>query len=221
MGETGISIKKCLCKLTATDIIASINVHILPNKLYMKREWNMSQNATAAKSKKNQKAPSKGGFADFPVKKKLFLTHGTIALMAIILAIGALVGVWRMTAYFQKFHDGPMIELKAVSDLRYATSSLESAILSATQSGGLSYDQFNAEAGAYGLMITEAVTTLRGNITDTEAIAILDKLDQAFASCNASLYDMTDFLRQGSRYAAKNIYDTNCNNYGYCRRILN
>ena len=171
----------------------------------------MSRKDTAAKPKKEKK--SKAGFNDFPIKKKLFLTHGTIALTAVILAIGALVGVWRMTAYFQKFHDGPITSLNAVSDLRYATGAMESAILSATQSGGLSYEEFNAEAGAQGATITEAVATLRGTLKDDAAVAVLDQIDTAFASCNAALYEMDSYLSSGTRYAAKNIFDANCSAY--------
>ena len=173
----------------------------------------MSRKETKAKAKKEQKAKSKGGFLDFPIKKKLFLTHGTIALTAVILAIGALVGVWRMTAYFQKFHDGPITSLNAVSDLRYATGAMESAILSATQSGGLSYEQFNSEAGAQGATITEAVATLRGTLKDAQAIAVLDQIDAAFANCNTALYEMDGYLSAGTRYAAKNIFDTSCSAY--------
>ena len=173
----------------------------------------MSQNVIDAKPKKEKKAPSKGGFANFPVKKKLFLTHGTIALMAVVLAIGALVGVWRMTAFFQQFHDGPMDELKAVSDLRYATSAMESAILSATQSGGLNFDQFNEQAGAHGAMISQSLTTLRDALTDETALNTVAQIDAAFANANTALYEMSDFLSKGNRFAAKNAFEEHCSVY--------
>ena len=173
----------------------------------------MSRKETKAKAKKEQKAKSKGGFLDFPIKKKLFLTHGTIALTAVILAIGALVGVWRMTAYFQKFHDGPITSLNAVSDLRYATGAMESAILSATQSGGLNFDQFNEQAGAHGAMITQSLTTLRECLTDETAIATVAQIDTAFANANTAMYEMSDFLSKGNRFAAKNAFEEHCSAY--------
>ena len=174
----------------------------------------MSQSVKDAKTKAQDQKPKKArGFHNFSVRKKLSLSHGLIAVLALICAACGLIGIGRVTDKVETMYNGPVALLEDSGNLCSASANLQIAILRVVQNDGMSYADYASSAGADGALITESLKNLRNNLTDPDALAVLAAIQSDFDACNASLDSLNSYLQKGNKVSAKHIYDTECDSY--------
>ena len=168
----------------------------------------MAQNKNTAAAYKTGQTRKR--FKDYPILYKLSMSHTGIVFLAMVLAVCGLIGIWRITDKVNHIYSGPMMNMEAISDLRYNTSALENLILQSVNASSLGYSQLVNEAGNYTTPLNNALETLRTTLTDKEALEIVNKISKVFAENTESLEEMTILLSKQQKGAARTIYENEC-----------
>lgn len=71
---------------------------------------------------KNQK------YRNFPIKKKLLISHGTIIVFSVVLCIVLLVGAQRIKSRLDGLYEGPLQNIDAIGDVRFALTDVQRAM---------------------------------------------------------------------------------------------
>ena len=75
-------------------------------------------------------------FKNFPIRAKLIVSHGQMAIITLVVAVFGIVGV-QLSAYrLADIEAGPMTATEAVGDLMYATADLQRVTTGMIMAGG-------------------------------------------------------------------------------------
>ena len=148
---------------------------------------------------------------NFSIRKKLITSHGIIALLSVICATLALVGIAGLIANLTTIQKDAMSCVEAAGDLMYASADIERSILGIISDGSTEhYSRLEKTIDADVDTIHAAFTTLENALTafhaDETAGPLCTQLSQLFKESESVRGQVMAHLRDGNFTAAHALY---------------
>ena len=148
---------------------------------------------------------------NFSIRKKLITSHGIIALLSVLCATLALVGIAGLIANLTTIQKDAMSCVEAAGDLMYASADIERSILGIISDGSTEhYSRLEKTIDADVDTIHAAFTTLENALTaflaDETAGPLCTQLSQLFKESESVRGQVMAHLRDGNFNAAHALY---------------
>ena len=148
---------------------------------------------------------------NFSIRKKLITSHGIIALLSVLCATLALVGIAGLIANLTTIQKDAMSCVEAAGDLMYASADIERSILGIISDGSTEhYSRLEKTIDADVDTIHAAFTTLENALTafhaDETAGPLCTQLSQLFKESESVRGQVMAHLRDGNFTAAHALY---------------
>lgn len=148
-------------------------------------------------------------FKNLTIRKKLIVSHGLIALMALIVAIFGLVGIQLSSYRLADLQKGPMTATEAAGDLLFATADLQRVttvmIMASNQPDVLPALEQTMEDDVK--LMSDASYTLYDSLQDyADAIAIVEDIGSVIESSGEQRIAVLDKMANGTPAEANATY---------------
>ena len=144
------------------------------------------------------------------IRKKMIVSHGTIALLAVVVTAIGLLGISTLIGRLDGMHSGPVTSTGAVGDVLYYSSDIKGGITGIlTQRSNAYFDSFNQMMEGDAQKVSAAITTLKSSLDYTgssDAVQLIQKLEQVFTSGEATRGKIMSAIKSGDFDLASNLY---------------
>ncbi len=151
-------------------------------------------------------------FKNLTIRKKLVVSHGLIALMALVVAIFGLVGIQLSSYRLADLQEGPMTATEAVGDLIYAATDLQLVTTTIVSLPASKADRLPALEHTMDddvALMDTAVQVLHDSLTNyPDAIALMNQIDTSVDTSNGQRLVVLELKANGDAGAAYQTYDT-------------
>lgn len=126
-------------------------------------------------------------YRNFPIKKKLLISHGLIICLSVIIVTALLIGMGIIKGKLDELYEGPTTNINAIGDVRYSLTDVQRAINRVlgdkTAEPQDAYAQMESDVEKNVTILLEAADTLENHLLTEESKAklreMLDKIDEA------------------------------------------
>lgn len=148
---------------------------------------------------------------NFPVRIKLIVSHGTIALLAMLCAAVALLGIAGLISNLRTVREDAMFCVDAAGELMYSAADIERSILGvAVEETDEHYDMLEESINGDVETINAAFSTLSTHLQDfTDSQEIYDQLqqiNQLYVESESVRQEIMDDLKNGKYSSALDLY---------------
>ena len=144
------------------------------------------------------------------LRKKMIVSHGTLGLLAMLVALIALTSIVLMLRNYTKFQEGPIASTEAVGSVLFYSSDIKGGITGVlSQSSNDYFDSFHEMMAADAEAIETAIQTLKTSLVyadSDEATALVENLDKSFTSGEAVRTKIMSAIQRGDFAQASNLY---------------
>ena len=144
------------------------------------------------------------------IRKKMVVSHGTIALLAVLVTLVGLLGINSLINRLEDMHNGPVVSTAAIGDVLYYSSDIKGGITGIlTQRSNAYFDSFNEMMEADAQTISTAITTLKESLSYTnsaQAQQLTQTLEQTFTAGESVRRQIMDAMRKGDFDRATTLY---------------
>lgn len=155
--------------------------------------------------KKDEKKKSNGKFEDWPIKKKLLFSHGTIIVSTFILIVILLISMCYIERSLAKLYEGPTRNVKYSNQLYYPNIDIQRAVNRLMAEGvdklDESYPVLEEEVNADLALIDEAYEVLHGNLLTKENTDLLEEINDKLTN------EVTEHREKVLAYLKKGDFD--------------
>ena len=149
--------------------------------------------------------------ANLPIRVKLIISHGSIAIVALFLAACGLIGIHRVTDKVDTMYHGSLVNSEAIGDLMYSTTNLQRSITAILFEGNNdAYDEFARSIEDDIATMTNATSRLHEGLTtsnNTEGLALLNEIGALIQSSGALRSQIMDYLAANKFSNAESLFE--------------
>ena len=146
------------------------------------------------------------------IRKKMIVSHGTIALLAVFVTMIGLLGISTLTDRMNGMYTGPVTCTEAVGEVLYYSSDIKGGITDAlSQRSNSGYDSLRQMMEEDAKMVSAAISTLKSSLEyadDPQAMQLIQKLEQSFTNAEAVRGKIMSAIQSGDFNQASNLYRT-------------
>ena len=147
---------------------------------------------------------------DLSLRKKMIVSHGTLGLLALLVAMIGLMSIILMLGNYTKFQEGPIASFEAVGDVLYYSSDIKGGIT------GVLSERSNADFHSFDKMMADdvqaiktAVDTLKTSLAyadSADAIALVESMEQGLTSGETVRSKIMSAIQTGNFEQAGTLY---------------
>ena len=164
----------------------------------------------------------KGIFKNLPIRMKLLISHGLIALLAVLVAAFGLVSITMVVGRINSMKSGPMTSTAAIGDMMYATADLQRVMNgmmlagNATAQGGESAKTAQASITALNTSLDEDVALmgstmqiLHTSLSDNPAaVTLVEEIGTVMAANTENRQAVIDLIQAGKINEGNALYQS-------------
>ena len=144
------------------------------------------------------------------IRKKMIVSHGTIALLALAVTIIGLLGISMLIGRLQGMYNGSVTSTAAVGDVLYYSSDIKGGITGIlTQRSNAYFDSFQQMMQGDAQMVADAITTLKSSLAyanSQQAMQLTQQLEQLFTAGETTRAQIMSAIKSGNFDLASNLY---------------
>ncbi len=146
------------------------------------------------------------------IRKKMIVSHGAIAGLAVLVTLVALLGITAQIKRLEVTRIGPVTSVAAVGDVLYYSSDLKGGITGVlSQRSNAYFDSFSQMMETDAQAVADAISVLKDSLfyaNSSQAQQLVQTLDQTFTQGESSRRQVMDAIQAGKFDQAANIYGT-------------
>lgn len=125
-------------------------------------------------------------YRNFPMKKKLLISHGIITALSVLIVVALLIGMGVIKRKLDGLYEGPTTNIEAIGDVRYALTDVQRAIYcllgDKTSKPEEAYEKMHSDVEENVAILLAAVDTLESHLLTEESREklgdMLNKIDE-------------------------------------------
>ena len=157
-----------------------------------------------------RRIPLKKFLTNITIRKKMIVSHGSIALLAVAVTIIGLLGISMLIGRLEGMYTGSVTSTATVGDVLYYSSDIKGGITGIlTQRSNAYFDSFQQMMQGDAQMVATAITTLKSSLEyadSPQAMQLTQELEKLFTAGEATRTQIMSAIKGGDFDLASNLY---------------